>query len=252
MAGKSHERLRGRVPQQERSRQTLSRLMDATESVLRERGLEAATVPGIAREAGVSVGVVYRRFSDKDDLLRAVYERFFLRQQEANLAALSLPGLMRMSLEQLVRGVVTGMVVGYRHHRGILRALTIYARNHHDSEFRKHAEELSRSTIPHLVALFLRHRRSMGHPDPEAAVPFALVMVSYVLTGALIEDEGWHTTLVPAGGRLEEELTHLVLRYLDVERPPADSFEDRITPRPVVVVKEGRPARRPAGERRHD
>jgi len=250
MAAKTHERLRGHVPKQARSRQTLSRLLDAAESVLRENGLEAATVPAIARKAGVSVGVVYRRFSDKDDLLRAVYERFFVRLEESNLAAMSFPGLTRMSLEQLVRGVVAGMVLGYRHHRGILRALTIYARSHPDADFRRHAEQLSRATIPHLVALFLRHRRSMAHPDPEAAVPFAFLTVAYVLRGALLEEEDWHNTLVPGGGRLEEELTRMVLSYLDVEVATDDSLDDP-TARPDVAAKR-RPSRRPAGERAHE
>ena len=36
MSAKNHERLRGPVPKQARSRQTLSRLLDAAESVLRE------------------------------------------------------------------------------------------------------------------------------------------------------------------------------------------------------------------------
>ena len=250
MAGPMDERSRGHVPKQARSRLTLSLLLDAAEALLREKGVEAATVPAIARRAGVSVGVVYRRFSDKDALLRAVYERFFVRMEEANLAALTYPGLTRMSLEQLVRGVVIGMVVGYRHHRGILRALILYARSHHDAEFRLHAEQLSRATIPHLVALFLRHRRSMGHPDPVAAVPFALLTVAYVLRGVLLEEEDWHTSLVPAGGQLEEELVRLVLRYLEVETAGDDSLDDPAT-HPDVTPK-GRQSRRPAGERSHE
>jgi len=42
-------------------------------------GAEAATVPAIAERAGASVGAVYRRFPDKDALLRAVCERFLER-----------------------------------------------------------------------------------------------------------------------------------------------------------------------------
>jgi AcrR family transcriptional regulator len=246
MVDHNRDRLRSNVPKQARSRQTLARLLDAAETLLQMKGVEAATVTAIARQAGVSVGVVYRRFSDKDDLLRAVYERFFLRLEESNLAALRLPFLASMSIEQLVRGVVTGMVAGYRNHRGILRALTLYARSHHDAGFRLHAEQLSRATVPHLVALFLRHRRSIGHPDPEAAVPFVLLMVAYVLRGALLEEENWHTALVPAGGQLEAELTRLVLRYLDVEDVTDDSLDDRDS-RPDVTME--RTSKPPAGER---
>src|SRR5262245_15990282 len=62
---------------QERSRRTRDRLLDAAEAVLAHEGLDGATVPAIAREAGVAVGSVYRRFPDKDALMRGVYERFF-------------------------------------------------------------------------------------------------------------------------------------------------------------------------------
>jgi len=55
----------------------LERLLTAAERTLETAGLEGATVPAIARRAGMSVGNVYKRFADKDALLRAVYERFF-------------------------------------------------------------------------------------------------------------------------------------------------------------------------------
>jgi AcrR family transcriptional regulator len=252
MADQKHERLRGKVPKQARSRQTLSRLLDAAEALLSEEGAEGATVPAIARRAGVSVGVIYRRFSDKDDLLRAVYERFFHRIEESNAAALMLPVLNTLPPERLVRGVVTGMVVGYRHYRGILRALTLYAQNHPDAEFRRHAEQLSRSSVPHLVAVILRHRRSIGHPDPDAAVPFALMTVAWILRGVLLEDESWHTALAPAGSRLEEELVRIVLKYLDVQdeavASPFDAIHDAA---PAPAPEEGS-GRRSSGEGAHD
>ena len=46
----------------------MHRLLSATEALLEHGGLEAATVPAIAKAAGLSVGVVYRRFPDKDML----------------------------------------------------------------------------------------------------------------------------------------------------------------------------------------
>ena len=74
MAGLS-VRLPARPVKQARSKRTLERLLDAAEEVLSHDGLEGATVPAIARRACLSVGVVYRRFPDKDALLRTVYER---------------------------------------------------------------------------------------------------------------------------------------------------------------------------------
>src|SRR5580692_92355 len=62
---------------QARSRDSLSRLLKATVEVLDEDGIEGATIPRIAARAGVSPGTVYRRFPDKDALLREVCIRAF-------------------------------------------------------------------------------------------------------------------------------------------------------------------------------
>jgi AcrR family transcriptional regulator len=60
------------VPQQSRSRESLHRLLMAATEVLQDKGLEGATIPRIAARAGLSPGAVYRRFPDKDALLRKV------------------------------------------------------------------------------------------------------------------------------------------------------------------------------------
>src|SRR5215213_6511132 len=98
---------------QARSRRTVDRLLDAAELVLEDVGLEGATVPMIANRAGVSVGVVYRRFRDKDALLRAAYERFFERSLELNRTVLAPEQWTGQSTAQVVDAVVRGMVKGH-------------------------------------------------------------------------------------------------------------------------------------------
>jgi AcrR family transcriptional regulator len=79
--------------EQTRSQETLERLLTAAELVLRDEGPDGATLRAIADRAGVSVGIVYRRFPDKDTVLRAVYMRFFERSAAANATALRDPRL---------------------------------------------------------------------------------------------------------------------------------------------------------------
>src|SRR5260221_3016165 len=86
------------VPKQARSRLTVHRLLSAAEALLAHGGLDAATVPAIASAAGVSVGVVYRRFPDKDNLLRAVYDRFFERIRDQNAACMRERGFFNLPL----------------------------------------------------------------------------------------------------------------------------------------------------------
>ena len=63
-----------REPQQERSRKTLARLVDATHRLLEEEGPAALTVTGVAQSAGTSVGSFYARFDGKEELVRYVAE----------------------------------------------------------------------------------------------------------------------------------------------------------------------------------
>jgi len=210
-------KLRANVPQQERSRLTLHRLLSAAEALLEHGGLDAATVPAIAEAAGVSVGVIYRRFPNKDALLRAVYERFFITTAEQNvlrLQSLNVAEAMKIPLPRLVRGIVRGMVEGYRRRRGLLRALTLYARTHPDASFRRSAQKMNRATMTALVALLESYRDQIGHPDPPAAIDFAIFVLATTLHNILIEKEPAMALHVPEN--LEEELTRMLFGYLGI------------------------------------
>lgn len=64
-----------RQPTQQRSRETVERIVDAAVAVLAEHGYDQASTNRIAATAGVSPGTLYGYFSDKDDLVFAVIER---------------------------------------------------------------------------------------------------------------------------------------------------------------------------------
>jgi AcrR family transcriptional regulator len=57
---------------EQQAEQTRARILDATVEVM-ARGIASLSIPGVAREAGVSVPTVYRHFQTKDALLAAVY-----------------------------------------------------------------------------------------------------------------------------------------------------------------------------------
>lgn len=203
-------------PRQERSRETLARLLDAAQAVLAEGGLEAATVPAIAKRAGLSVGAVYRRFPDKDALLRAVYFRLFGRAREQNAARLD-PELYRgVALETVLGAMVRGMVQYYRENRTLLQAMQRYAESHADAEFRRRAAELNDEALTQLAALAVSNRAAIRHPDPDAAVRFALLTVGLVLRGVVLREQRLPGLFLREGVSLEEELTRMVLGYLGI------------------------------------
>jgi AcrR family transcriptional regulator len=64
-----------RTPQQVRSQRRVSLILDTAADLFAEVGYEPATTNSIAERAGISIGSLYRYFSDKDAILRALTER---------------------------------------------------------------------------------------------------------------------------------------------------------------------------------
>ena len=64
-----------KAPKQKRSREMVSRLLDATAATIAERGLDGTTTNHIAEQAGVSIGSLYQYFPDKEALVEALLTR---------------------------------------------------------------------------------------------------------------------------------------------------------------------------------
>ena len=198
---------------QERSRETASRLLAAAESVLEKRGLKGASVPEIARRAGVSPASIYRRFIDKDGLLREVFERFFERAIQANDAALDPSRWRATSLEKSVCVLVTGMVAAYSQQPGLLRAVIAYSEQHPDAAFRRRALDLRERSLAGIEKVILLHRKEIRHPEPKKAVRIALQLVSLALKERISPGDKPRGPSLPAE-ELAEELTRMFLGYL--------------------------------------
>ena len=64
-----------RVPVQERSKQTVIRILTAATAIADEQGVDAATTRAIADRAGVSYPALYRFFPDREAILDELLER---------------------------------------------------------------------------------------------------------------------------------------------------------------------------------
>lgn len=94
--------MEGRIParpvQPRRSRglKTRAALLDAVEALVAAEGPDAVTTTRIAAETGVSVGTIYRYFSDREALLLAAYDETVSRIVASCAAALeALPAGIR-------------------------------------------------------------------------------------------------------------------------------------------------------------
>lgn len=64
-----------RAPVQERSRQTVTRILNAAAAIADEQGVDAATTRAIADRAGVSYPSLYRFFGDREAILSELLQR---------------------------------------------------------------------------------------------------------------------------------------------------------------------------------
>ncbi len=71
-----------REPRQARSAATLARVLRAAEEIAASAGIEELTMTAVAERAGVSVGTLYRRFEDKEQLITALTERMLERREQ--------------------------------------------------------------------------------------------------------------------------------------------------------------------------
>ena len=111
-----------RPAQQARSRKTVERLLTAALAVIEEKGLAGVTIPEVAAAAGVSTGSVYRRFTDKEALIRTAFLLLLEAWLEANQASLPADKFEGRSLEAALDALARALVAQYRGRTGLLKA----------------------------------------------------------------------------------------------------------------------------------
>src|SRR5262245_10068775 len=161
-------------PRQERSRESLRKLLKAATDVLGQHGVEGTTIPRIAEHAGLTPGAVYRRFRDKDALVEAAILGILERQDERLKAGLTPANAAKIPLDVFAEQIVGSLLVTYRANARLLRALRHFCQGRADTPFVKKAAKLEIRSFERLVDLVLAGRSDMGHPHPRTAVSLGL------------------------------------------------------------------------------
>ena len=186
-----------RPPVQARSRRTLARILDASLTLLGERGRDGLTVQDIVSRAGTSVGSFYARFSGKEDLIAYVEESVWTRARERWDEQLSSRIGQDDLLGKRIRTVVE-LLLEAQENDSVKRLSLVDGNTEGGSEFSRHLRDT-------MAAMLLERRAEIRHPDPLAAIWLGHAAV----TGAIRDrPEGWED------GPLAEELACLWLCYL--------------------------------------
>jgi len=204
------------VPQQERSRKTLTKVIDAAISLFSEKGFDGTSIGDISKLAHVSVGAIYARFADKDAILYAVLDSYY-RTRFAQLEEIVRPyRAADETADDVLRLYVNIMVSAFRTDRRLLGVAEL--RRLTDTIVAQQAARANAHLADVFAALLAPHAESLGHPNIIAEAHFLHNIIRNTFVLATLHD------ISPVGSALtldspsfEAELYNLAARYLRLD-----------------------------------
>lgn len=147
-------------PKQQRSRQMVETLLDATARCIAERGLDGTSTPIIAELAGVSVGSLYQYFESKEELIEALVERIASDVTRALNAGVRATG--DIELDVMARTAIRVALALLHSNAGLYLELV---RNWYRLPTHKVADVLQQYFLELLRVYFAKHHRDVQVQD---------------------------------------------------------------------------------------
>jgi AcrR family transcriptional regulator len=199
----------------------MERLLTATRAVIEEKGLAGVTIPEVAAAAGVSTGSIYRRFTDKDALIRTAFLQLLEAWQEANRESLPADRFEGRTLDEALQALGRALVTQYRGHTGLLKALDQFLEVQADAQFRERALGLMEANFRRVIEALLPFRDRIAAADPERAITFALLSAMTVIEAHKLHDPLLWTRLLPLDDdALATETARAMAAYLIAQVSP--------------------------------
>jgi AcrR family transcriptional regulator len=111
-----------RQPRQDRSQETMTRILNAFEGLLRSRPYGQLMINDIAREAKTGAGSIYARFRDKRSILLAVQDRLRNRARDYFAELYDPDCWADAGLPNALERVVRGNLAWHRQQRNIIKS----------------------------------------------------------------------------------------------------------------------------------
>jgi AcrR family transcriptional regulator len=203
-------------PKQNRSQQTRTKILDAAALILETKNFEELTIAEVVKQAGTSVGAFYGRFNDKDGLLEALDERFFVEFEQATSDLRMPSNWVDISTSDMIEGVSRFLVETYSKQTGLLRSLNLKARLYDDPRFKKREQRAWTELFPKLQTSLLSRREEITHPDPDLATRLGFQQMFFTMREILLW-EPLRENLPYEKESLIKELTRSYLSYLGIK-----------------------------------
>jgi AcrR family transcriptional regulator len=199
-------------PKQARSRETLRRLLEAAEQLILEKGLADASIPEIVRRAGSSVGGFYARFHDKNELLRALEERF-VRDVSRRVDELVDETRWRGATLASIVEAAAGELVGIARDKHNLIAAFLH-RAVHDEAFKAEALRFRQAIGARVSGFLLGRRDELTHPDPALGVDLGIQFAFALMLQTLIVPDVRAAGRALSDAELAREIARNFLAYV--------------------------------------
>lgn len=161
-------RSRVRKPQQDRSRSSMERLLATAVQMLAQSGASEFTLQELSQRTKVSIGSIYLRFHNKQELIREVQIRFLDRVEREHALLINRLRRRGLHLRQLVPIAIREYCVFLRKHADLLRVFMDLAPN--DPIVAANGKRYYALSAADFALLLLDRRAEIRHPDPVHAV----------------------------------------------------------------------------------
>jgi AcrR family transcriptional regulator len=192
---------------QSRSIKSVVRLVAAAERVTRRVGPENLTVALVAKEAGVSVGALYRRFKNKDALIGAIHAT----------RVSQIPQLLRIKLaattttDEVVRAYVDVLVDLFSSDESVFQA--IFSAGSKDPRKVRRATETIELTFAIFEAGLLAKEKSFGRLTSREAAAMTFHLIFATMMGRIGRGKTAPFKYI-SWEMLREEIATVVIAYL--------------------------------------
>ena len=198
--------------------QTRTAILDAAERLFAEKGIPATTLEAISRAAEVTRGAFYWHFTDKADLIGALYERRSLPQQELLSRAIEAGHSDPMSLLETASHEVLAI---FEADEGQQRLFRILSNHNEDDKVAERIDEHNRDFLE-LLRRVAERAQQTGTLNPNFTPQEAAILLLVTMTGLLSEWVRLSRTfsLTDLGGKILSAQISLLREPAKMREPP--------------------------------
>jgi AcrR family transcriptional regulator len=176
-----------------------SRIIEAMRSSVARRGISGSTFEHVAREAGVSRGLLHYYFGTKEALLVEVVKR----DTEHRIARLDEPLGKAKTAEEILQALVVSLEESIQHEPGFwVLIFELFTAGRRNPEIQREVGELFNRTRDHVAEIF-RAKEAEGvlsfRADVDSVVAFLFALADGIALQVLSDPQRDHAEMIAAG-----------------------------------------------------